>query len=126
MGVDLHDPLTCPDWWVHEYEVCNCEAPEGAIHAWDCSVSPIYAGMDRESLSDILNEFCRANLAMTQTAIKCAECGRERLAKDLLPIYQAPVMRSDDYDGRYRYPSNIVKAVCEYHNRKGTARFVRG
>lgn len=75
-----------------------------------------------ESISDAINEIIAANLNVIQTAIKCAICGRENLGKNMDVIYEAPLnpIAPQLNAGMYRYPKNIVKAICPKHNRKGT------
>lgn len=120
--------------WLHEHslELCNCSAKDHggvAEHWWTCSSTPIFARMGPGLVSNALNVIAAANLAITQTVIKCAECGQERLGKDLLVIYQAQLDGSSILPGysfdMYKYPHNIVKAVCPEHNRNGSANYQR-
>jgi hypothetical protein len=117
MGVTI-DPLgDVTILWLSEHgkSLCNCPAKEmpAAKHWWNCSITPIFASMDLSELSELHNEFVRATLSGTQTVIKCAECGTKRRGKDLDVIYQASL----NGPSKYKYPSNIVKAVCPQHNR---------
>ncbi len=117
MGVIVHDPLTCNDWWVHKYSICSCTAPafKGmAEHSWVCNVSPTFAELSlKHQYSDITNEFIRASLSTMQTVIKCAICGKQRLAKDMKPIYKNGTG-----------VGSLVKAVCPSHNRDSKPRWV--
>lgn len=132
MTVTNSDPLgDVTLWWLwkHAQELCDCPAKNDSSmeHWWTCSSTPIYRNMGPGLVSDALNQISMANLAQTQTVIRCADCGRERLGRDLLVIYQAPLYNSDGgsqlYD--YKYPYNIVKAVCPEHNRVGTVGYQR-
>lgn len=119
MDVDF-DPLTADTnihnlrWW-HDFG-CDCNPPEFACHAQTCGITPIYASLVPPEYNMLIGSFHAANIAMTQTVIKCAECGKEHLGKDLLVIYQAPLHATNT---QLNNPStkNIIKAVCPEHNR---------
>jgi hypothetical protein len=122
---EVIDPLgDVTMWWLwnHSRDLCDCPAKNdsGVLHWWTCASTPIWRRMGPGLVSDALNQIAMANLAQTQTAIKCAECGRERLERDLLVIYQAPIRNYDPSDNLWKYPKNIVKAVCPEHNRVGS------
>lgn len=130
MGVVVGDPLVDDVWltttWPRNSQgrCLLCDAPEYAHHSWDCPSTPIYASMDEaKSLQMLIGSFYAVTLSMFQTAIKCAECGKKRLAKDMDVIYQAAVPPVNP-GSVFRYPHNIVKAVCPEHNRKGQPRWV--
>lgn len=131
VGNPIHDPLTCPDWWVHEYRWgCDCPAKDNemAEHCEFCSITPIYGDVAAivATVSDIVRPIIDANLAVTVSVIKCAECGRELLGRDADVIYRAPGSTTDNPDGRTWYrPQYIVKAVCPRHNRKGRIGYQR-
>lgn len=129
MGVVTGDPLTTAMFHWSDAE-CDCPAKElaAAAHWWTCGITPMFASFAASlDLSDILNEFTRVTGAfgMTQTVIKCAECGAERLAKDLVVIYQAPLSNIHGLTGKYKYPKNIVKAVCPKHDTIGRVSYQR-
>jgi hypothetical protein len=113
---------------------CTCLAKEDPAvrHSHTCGVRPIYAELFRiyerlhQDPHSINNELLWAKGGIKQTVIKCALCGRERLGRDMDVIYQAPLRGTVAHDigMSYKYPHNIVKAVCPEHNRKGTSRVV--
>lgn len=117
-------------WWLwnHSQSLCTCPAKNdsGMVHWWACNISPIFASIGPGLVSDALNAIAMANLTRTQTVIRCAECGRERLGRDLLVIYQAPLNPGPTavYND-YLYPKNIAKAVCPEHNRPGSVGYQR-
>lgn len=99
---------------------CDCGASQDERHTQMCAVTPIYASLVPHAMNMIIGSFHAAKAMMTQTVIKCAECGRERLGRDLDVIYQAPLNPHAASVREYMCPHNIVKAVCPGHNRKGT------
>lgn len=98
-----------------------------AKHSETCSITPIYAGV-AEKYPDV-NPRMWLDLTMVskQSAIKCAQCGKQRAGRDLLVVYEAPLYNSAGgshlYD--YKYPHNVVKAICPEHNTIGRAKFRR-
>lgn len=124
MGVKI-DPLNCTSdaWlWDASQELCDCPArwDDAQEHKADCNLNPIYGRMTIEYNfpHNIVADIQTANMTMVQTVISCAECGRKILAKDADVIYQASLNGPG-----YKYPHNIVKAVCPHHNRKGSVSY---
>lgn len=128
--VDPLGDVTLHWLWKHSQELCTCPAKNDPAmrHSETCGISPIYASWFRvcekihQDPQSILMEINRANRNMTQHVINCAECGKTIMAKDALVIYQAP-LNYQPGDHGWKYPKNIVKAVCPSHNRKGTTGF---
>ena len=123
------DPLTVK-WW---YDLqpsgwgCDCGASEMECHSQTCAVTPLYASLVPPDFNMVIGSFHAINAGTTQTVIKCAQCGRERIGRDMDVIYQAPLYNDvGQVTGwQYKYPCNIVKAVCPKHNRKGRIGFQR-
>lgn len=118
------DPLTV-DWW-HDLQPfgwgCDCGASEMERHSETCAVTPLYAQICsdvRGTIANITQPIIDALWLEPTTLIKCAVCGRKRIGRDMLVIYEAPLYNSAGgshlYD--YKYPHNVVKAVCPEHNR---------
>jgi len=135
MGVGVSfDPLTCDVETLYFYTTlrygdsdCDCPAKDKpmALHDENCSIAPIYASTVPDNYQMLIGSFHAATARITQTVIKCAECGKERLGRDLLVIYQAPIY-SDTPIPHYKYPYNIVKAVCPEHGRNGKVGLFHG
>lgn len=108
--------------WFDLDDSCSCGIPECGKHHELCGITPIYASLVLDfgcGPVDIASPLIHAELARTQTLINCAECGRAGLAKDMLVIYQAPLNYHHPQPSRvWKYPKNIVKAVCPEHNRQ--------
>jgi len=104
MGVG--NALTWPPgpWLWAQTESCECDPC--AYHAWDCPLTPLYAELyvKVSPFNSIL--WLDMTMASVQTVIKCAECGKERIARDLDVIYQAPIQPRPG--GSLVYPHNIV------------------
>lgn len=132
MGVGSKtDPLTCHPWalWreIDDPEWgCSCGmirggfALEGALHKEWCGITPIYGRMVREAavppmeqIEGIIASVC----SIKNTAIKCAQCGREGLAKNMEVVYHTRPGQQDAFS-----TANIHRAVCPEHNRRGKAR----
>lgn len=137
MGVRTgEDPLTCD---IHEiFTFCTwprtntgrcllCDAIDVEEHKDYCSWSPIYAGLVHNYL-DTLDWRLWLDMTMvsTKTVINCAQCGRERLAKDLDVVYRQPSYNNFNNISLipWKIPQNIVKAICPEHNRKGKVGWV--
>lgn len=127
------DPLTI-EWWHDLQEFrwgCDCPAKDNEMmmHAETCWITPIYAQLCIDSPSpprDCYSTIGLANLSMTQSVIKCAECGREMLGRDADVIYKAPEGNIAPSPGFvWHSPERIVKAVCPHHNRKGIVSYQR-
>lgn len=109
---------------------CDCPAKgiEMAMHTEFCSTTPTFANLAASigAPSDITKPITNANLAMTQTVIKCAECGRELLGRDADVIYRPPEGNTMPSPGFvWHSPKRIVKAVCPHHNRTGSVGYQR-
>lgn len=124
MGVNA---LTCDvdclmtHWPRDAFGVCVlCEADEMQYHTDTCAWSPIYAELFRwayqrnQDPKTIYNEMLWVKGDFEQHVIKCAQCGRERLGRDMDLVYKSWVTDPQPY-----HPHNIVKAVCPEHNRRG-------
>lgn len=119
MGIDaLIEPR---GRWLWQLEEAECDCDVMALHALACPATPIYAELASEYL-DTLNWrlWLDMTMASKQTVIKCAQCGRERLAKDLDVIYK----HLNDGTPFLRKHENITKAICPEHNTRGRARWV--
>jgi len=100
---------------------CNCNAEEFQLHDDYCLITPFFAQLCCEinSIQNLHRDFVTVAMSITQTVIKCAECGRELLARDADVIYKQPIRKWTRLDNLWKRPKNIVKAVCSQHNRKG-------
>lgn len=120
----LKDPLRIAVYLAYVNDACDCSATEDMLHSELCAITPIYADLmmsDGEyTVGQLLRMLIEANLATTQTVIKCAECGTECLAKDMDVVYRHWESDINPYN-----VANIVKAVCPQHNRRGTSSYQR-
>lgn len=104
---------------------CTCPARDDSsmMHSKVCGITPIFADLARQSPKFIWDSYTEYSWELGyRTLIKCATCGRERYGKDMDVIYEAPLNFTHG-GGSYKYPSNLVKAICPSHNRKGTISF---
>lgn len=119
--------LDGPLWWLDDMNWgCDCAAKNDDClrHSDICGITPIYASVVEHADPPPAELWLDFTMASTQTVIRCAVCGRERLGRDLDVIYEAPLPPYKT--SAYKYPYNIVKAVCPEHNRRGTMMTVNG
>lgn len=116
----------------HSLDLCDCPAKtdDRVMHSERCNITKEYAAMceaagPRDTPMEICSDISYLRMTTWQSAIKCAECGRERLGKDLLVIYEAPLAYLPGEEHTYKYPHNIVKAVCPHHNRSSRPSYMR-
>lgn len=110
------------DW---SLSLCDCAAKDDdrIEHSWNCNVWPIFAEIvDYDMIDEIRNDFFVMRMTVMQHVIHCAICGGEMLGKDAQVIYEAPLnfVPMPGNNPGYRYPRNIVRAVCPRHNRAAT------
>ena len=105
---------------------CNCGANGMMLHSQTCAITPIYASLVPPEMNMIIGSFHAANAILTQSIIKCAECGRELLGRDADVIYSQPPMANPATQADFaRNTKRIVKAVCPSHNRRGRIGYQR-
>lgn len=129
MGVTIGDPLTQTIQELRSYtswprtregKCVECGAPAMAHHRESCYATPIFAMWCASMpLKSVINSIV-SDCVMYHSLIRCAECGEKKLSKDLLVIYQAPLNypAAPHLQPGYKYPKNILKAVCPRHNRE--------